>query len=170
MSWMFSHRMKGKLYIACVRSGMLYGSETWPVKEEDACRLQRTEMQMVRWMGNVSDRRPSEERRNRLGIKSISGVIQQICLRWFGHIERMDNDNWVSKCRKFEVAGIYVSHIRALVAQWHKTTPPVTPNFVCKSALAINQSIPQPRSMTTPNQSALSHIRSLTNNSHPLAF
>ena len=29
------YRLKGKLSAACVRSGMLYGSETWPVKEED---------------------------------------------------------------------------------------------------------------------------------------
>ena len=99
--------MKGKLYAACVRSGMLYGSETWPVKEEDVCRLERTEMQMVRWMCNVSlsDRRPSEELRNRLGIESISCVMRQMRLRWFGHIERMDNNNWVGKCRSFEVDG-----------------------------------------------------------------
>ena len=31
-SRVFSHKMKGKLYAACVRSGMLYGSETSPVK------------------------------------------------------------------------------------------------------------------------------------------
>ena len=45
-SRVFSHRMKGKLYAACVRSGMLCGSKTWPVKEEDVCRIERTEMQM----------------------------------------------------------------------------------------------------------------------------
>ena len=76
---------------------MLYGSETWPVKEEDVCRIERTEMQMVRWMCNesLSNRRTSEELRNRLGVESISGVMQQMRLRSFGHIERMDNDNWV---------------------------------------------------------------------------
>ena len=36
-SRVFSHRMKGKLYAGCVRSCMLYGGETWPVKE-DVCR------------------------------------------------------------------------------------------------------------------------------------
>ena len=104
---MFSHRMEGRLYAACVRSVMLYGSETWPVKEEEVCRLEHTEMQMVRWMCNVSlrDRRPSEELRNRLGIESISCVMRQMRLRWFGHIERMDMDNWVSKCRNVEVNG-----------------------------------------------------------------
>ena len=61
----------------------------------------------IKWMCNVilSDRRPSEELRNRLGIESISGVMRQMRLRWFGHIERMDNDNSVSKCRNFVVDG-----------------------------------------------------------------
>ena len=29
----------------------------------------------------------------------------QMHLRWFGHVERMDNDNWISKCRNLVVAG-----------------------------------------------------------------
>ena len=62
---------------------------------------------MVRWMCNVSlsDRRPSEELRKRLGIKSVSDIMQQMRLQWFGHVERMGNDNWVSMCRNFEVDG-----------------------------------------------------------------
>ena len=31
---------KGRLYFACVRSVMLYGTETWPVKEEDVIRIE----------------------------------------------------------------------------------------------------------------------------------
>ena len=45
-----SLRQKGRLYASCVRSVMLYGSETWAVKVEDTRRLERTEMKMVRWM------------------------------------------------------------------------------------------------------------------------
>ena len=26
-------------------------------------------------------------------------------MRWFGHVERKEADDWVSACRKFEVAG-----------------------------------------------------------------
>ena len=37
-SRVFSHQMKGNIYKACVRSAMLYGSETWPVKIEDTDR------------------------------------------------------------------------------------------------------------------------------------
>ena len=50
----FSIKRKGSLYQDCVRSVMLYSSETWPVKEDDIIRLHRTDMYMLRWMAHVS--------------------------------------------------------------------------------------------------------------------
>ena len=47
-SRLFSHETKGKLYSACVRSIMLHGSETWPLRKSDISRIARTDMQMVR--------------------------------------------------------------------------------------------------------------------------
>ena len=103
----FSHKKKGLLYTACVRTVMLFGSETWPLKEEDPRRIARTDMQMVRWMCNVSlsERKSSEELRNRLHIPEIADQLRQERLRWFGHVERMDNDNPVSQCRFIDVTG-----------------------------------------------------------------
>jgi len=51
-----------RLYSSCVRSSMLHGSETWPVRKENEVALQRAEMTMVRWMCNVKvkDRVPSK--------------------------------------------------------------------------------------------------------------
>ena len=45
--------MRGRLYSSCVRSRMLHGSETWPVRKENVVVLQRAEMTMVRWMCGV---------------------------------------------------------------------------------------------------------------------
>jgi len=42
--------MRGRLYSSCVRSIMMHGSETWPVRKENEVALQRAEMRMVRWM------------------------------------------------------------------------------------------------------------------------
>jgi len=42
-----------RLYSSCVRSSMLHGSETWPVRKENEVALQRAEMRMVRWTCNV---------------------------------------------------------------------------------------------------------------------
>ena len=57
--------MRGRLYSSCVRSSMLHGSETWPVRKENVVALQRADMRMVRWMCGVKlkDRLPSKELR-----------------------------------------------------------------------------------------------------------
>jgi len=59
---------RGRLYSGCVRSSMLHGSETWPVRKENEVALQRAEMRMVRWMCNVKvkHRVPSKELRERM--------------------------------------------------------------------------------------------------------
>ena len=61
-------RLKGKLYVACVRSVMLYGSETWVIKKEDERMCELNEMRMVRWMCDVTlkDRKSNVELRDRL--------------------------------------------------------------------------------------------------------
>jgi len=45
--------VRGRLYSSCVRSSMLHGNETWPVRKENELALQRAEMRMVRWMCGV---------------------------------------------------------------------------------------------------------------------
>ena len=62
--------LKGKIYCACVRSVMIYGSETWPMKVEDKQRLERTERMMIRQMCGVTlkHRKSSVELLHSLGI------------------------------------------------------------------------------------------------------
>ena len=76
---------RGRLYSSCMRSSMLHGSETWPVRKNDVL-LQRAEMRMVRWMYNVKvkDRVSSKELRERLGIDYVILILQQNRLRWYG--------------------------------------------------------------------------------------
>jgi len=88
-----------------VRSNMLHGSETWPARKENEG--ERAEMRMVRWMCDVKvkDRVPSKELRERLGIDDIISVLQQNRLRWYGHILRKEDTDWVKKCMEYEVEG-----------------------------------------------------------------
>jgi len=83
---------------------MLHGSETWPVRKENVVALQRAEMRMVRWMCGVKlkDRFSSKELRERLGIDDIALVLQQNRLRWYGHMQRKEDDDWVKKCMEYE--------------------------------------------------------------------
>jgi len=86
---------------------MLHGSETWPVRKENEVVLQRAEMRMVRWMHNdkVKGRVPSKELRERLGIGDIILILQQNRLRWYGHVLRKEDTDWVEKCMEYEVEG-----------------------------------------------------------------
>jgi len=102
-----SLRLKGKIYRACVQSVLMYGSETWPMKVDDLNRLERTERMMVRWMCGVSlkDRRSSVDLYQSLGIENVAEVVRRGRLRWFGHVERKDKEDWVSACRYLVVEG-----------------------------------------------------------------
>jgi len=64
-------------------------------------------MSMVRWMCGVKlrDRHPSKELRERLGIDDTALVLQQNRLRWYRHVLRMEDDDWVKKCMEYEVEG-----------------------------------------------------------------
>jgi len=96
--------VRGRLYSSCMRSSMLHGSETWPVRKENEVALQRAEMRMVRLMCGVKikDRVPSKELRERLGLDDIILVLQQNRLCWYGHVLQEDSD-WVKKCMEYEV-------------------------------------------------------------------
>ena len=53
----------------------------------------------------MRDKVPTVELRRRLGIKGVVEVIRRGRLRWFGHVERKEVDDWVSACGNLEVAG-----------------------------------------------------------------
>jgi len=57
--------VRGRLHSSYVRSSMLHGSETWPVRKENVVALQRAETRMVRWICGVKlkDRQRSKELR-----------------------------------------------------------------------------------------------------------
>ena len=72
-------------------------------------RLERAEKMMMRCMCGVTlkDRKTSEELKERLGIVSVS-VSERVRpgrLRWFGHVERKDEGDWVPACGNLSVAG-----------------------------------------------------------------
>jgi len=99
--------MRGRLYSSCVRSSMLHGSETWPVRKENEVALQKAEMRIVRRMCGVKlhDRVPSKELRGRLELEDIISVLQRNRLRLYGHVLRKEDNDWVKKCMECEVEG-----------------------------------------------------------------
>jgi len=101
------HHIRGNVYTSCVRSCMLHASETWPVKKENVTALERAEMRMVRWICGVKilDKIPGDILRRRLRIEGIGTALQRNRLRWFGHVQRKSDDDWVKQCLNFVVVG-----------------------------------------------------------------
>ena len=97
--------MKGRVYASCVRNSMSYGSETRPLPVDVGLTFERAEMQMNRWMCGISlkDRRTNQELRRLVGVKPITTVIRSGRLRWYGHVMRKRDEDWVKKCMKFKL-------------------------------------------------------------------
>jgi len=51
----------------------------------------------------LNERKKSEEL---LGLEPVSLMIKKSRLRWFGHAERKDDNDWVKHCITWEVEGI----------------------------------------------------------------
>ena len=64
-------------------------------------------MRMVRWMCGVKlqDSVPSKEMTERLGLDDIISVLQQNRLRWYRHVLRKEDNDWVKKCMEYEMEG-----------------------------------------------------------------
>ena len=82
---------------------MIYGSETRSLLVDVGLKFERAEMQMIRWMCGISmkDRRTYEELRRMAGVEPITTVIRSGILKWYGHMMRKDDENWVKKCMEF---------------------------------------------------------------------
>jgi len=64
-----------------------------------------TQVWTLVWMCNVKvkDKVPRKELRERLGIDDIIFVLQQNRLRWYGHVLRKEDTDWVKKCMEYEL-------------------------------------------------------------------
>ena len=103
----FSLRMKRMVYRSCVRSAMLYGSETWCLSESEMAILRRTERVMVRSMCGVKlVNRKMEDLMEMLGLKeTLDRMAKANGVRWYGHVIRRDDDNILKKSMMLEVNG-----------------------------------------------------------------
>ena len=86
---------------------MIYGSETRPLLVDVGLKFERAEMQMIRWMCDISmkDRRTNEELRRMVGVEPITTFISSGRLRWHGLVMRKGANDWVKKCMEFRVEG-----------------------------------------------------------------
>ena len=99
--------LKGKVYKTMIRPVMMYGSECWTTKKSDINALGVAEMKMLRWSAGYTrlDRKKNEEIRSSLKVAPIQEKVVSNRLRWFGHVQRRENDHICRKIMTWEVQG-----------------------------------------------------------------
>ena len=103
-----SLKLKGRVFETCVRSCLLYGSETWAMTDENERRMKKADTRMMRRMCGPSlcERHSDSELRGLTGLEEVDIVMRRRRLRWYGHIQRKDEEDWTRKTWKdWEVDG-----------------------------------------------------------------
>ena len=100
--------VKRELYERIIMPVVLYGAETWGLREAERQKLNVFEMRCLRSMAGVTrfDRIRNEEVRRRTGVEDeLAMRVDRCVLRWFGHMERMEGGRLVKKVMKANVNG-----------------------------------------------------------------
>ena len=107
-------KLKGKIYRSLVVSILLYGCEAWALTAELRWQLIAFHRRCVRRMNHVTLKHSEKHRistaslEKKLGICDIASIIDDLCLRWAGHVARMDESrlprrfltSWVANKRR----------------------------------------------------------------------
>ena len=94
--------MKGMVYWSYVRLAMLYGSETWCLRENEMAILRRTERAMCG--ANLMEKKRTEDLMEMLGLKeTVVQMAKAKGVRWYGHVLRRDEGHFLRKALEFEV-------------------------------------------------------------------
>ena len=100
-------KLKIRLYLTVIRPVFLYGAECWTVRKKEEQILEKTEIRMLRIIKGVTlrDRVKSVDIRKELGVSSIQEKVREMRLRWYGHMQRMEDNNDVRAVGDMRVPG-----------------------------------------------------------------
>ena len=84
-----SYKTSGHVYSSCVRSAMLYASETWPLIKMN---LQHNDRAMIRQICSIKPEDVAMVRSSKLlaklELEDLNLNLRERRLCWFGHVER----------------------------------------------------------------------------------
>ena len=100
-------KLKIKLYMTIIRPVLLYVAECWTVRKKEEQILEKTEMRMLRRIKGVTlrDKVKNVDIRKELGVNSIQEKVREMRLRWYGHMQRMEENNEVRAVVDMRVPG-----------------------------------------------------------------
>ena len=101
-------KAKKCLYEGVILPTALYGAEAWAMRSAERRKVNVLEIKSLRSLVGVSrmDRVRNEEVRRRAGIeRELANRADQKVLRWFGHVERMDDYLVTRRVLMAEVSG-----------------------------------------------------------------
>ena len=100
-------KMKGRICQSCMRSAMLYGSETWCLRENKTAILRRTEKVIMRAIYGVKMiEKRSQKLVSLLGLNdTLNGLARASGVRWYEHVLRRDTIDALRGVLDFEVEG-----------------------------------------------------------------
>ena len=100
-------KSRGGVYSACIRSVMLYGTETWSITKRQEQVLVSCDRRLQRYMAGVrlTDRVSSEEVAAWCGLEQLETEIRRRRLRWFGHVKRREVGDCLGDVLRMEVDG-----------------------------------------------------------------
>ena len=87
--------VKRMMYESIVVPSVLYGADALGLKEREHKRLNVMEIKCLRGICGATrmDKISNEEIRRRVRVQNkLSGRVENCVLRWFEHVERMDNE------------------------------------------------------------------------------
>ncbi|KAF3652305.1 hypothetical protein FXO38_08961 [Capsicum annuum] len=86
---------------------MLYGAECWAVKNSHIQKLKVEKIRMLRWMCGFTraDGVSNEIIREKVGVVSVEDKMQEVRLRWFGHVMRRGTDAPIHRCERLALDG-----------------------------------------------------------------
>ena len=103
-----SREAKVGMFEGIVEPSLLYGSETWVTNKSERKKMEAVEMDCLRSICGVRrlDMVTNAEVRRRSGKEvSVGAKMDQSVLRWFGHVERMDEERLVRRVYESNVEG-----------------------------------------------------------------
>ncbi len=86
-------KAKTTIFTTILRPILIYGSETWTLITKMSLQIQASEMRVLRIILGVIrlDRMRNEVIRERQNVTSVLKIMNENKLRWFGHVERMED-------------------------------------------------------------------------------